>query len=862
MSAPESGSAESDWHRFWEATGAYRYDPARPQEDTFVVDTPPPTVSGSLHIGHVFSYTHTDVAVRFQRMLGRNILYPMGWDDNGLPTERRVQNVFNVRCDTALPYDPDLRVEPGRRGEPMVVSRPNFIELCARLLVDDERQFKQLWQRLGLSVDWDRTYATIDDRSRRVSQLSFLSLVQRGHAELRTAPTMWDVDFRTAVAQAEVEDREEDGTLWRLVFRSEAGERLVVATTRPELVGACVALVAHPEDARYRHLFGGTALTPLFSARVPVMADETAVPDKGTGLVMVCTFGDIADVETWRRHRLPLRELLGRDGRLRPVDWGGEGWPSESAAEAQRHQDRLTGRTTKAARREVVEVLAQEGLLEGEPETTRRAVKFYEKGDSPLEFVVSRQWFVKVLGLKDELIAQGRRIRWHPASFLKRYENWVAGLNQDWCVSRQRPFGVAVPVWYRVGDDGRVDHSRLLLPAPERLPVDPSSDAPEGFAEDQRGRPGGFVGDGDVFDTWATSSLTPYLIAGWPDDPAWPTRYPADLRPQSHDIIRTWAFYSILRSYLEDGSVPWSDIAISGFVVDPDRKKMSKSKGNVVLPVEMLDAYGSDAVRYWACSTRLGLDGISDANVFKQGRRLTIKLRNAANLVLRFQPEGEGAADAPLDRALLGRLRGLVAETTRAYREYEHARALDLVERWFWTDFCDYYLELAKDRAYGGDPSAVATARQALDVVLRLFAPTLPFVTEEIWQSAGAAVLPSLAGAPAGSRAPIHVAAWPSVDELPEVPADRAFDLAMMVLAEVRRAKSQASRSVRFPVARLTVRGTGDDLDALRPVLPDVLGAANALEWDLREEPSLEELQVETELAADTSAAAPSPAAR
>ncbi|HEX2049694.1 MAG TPA: valine--tRNA ligase [Actinomycetota bacterium] len=810
---------EERWRRFWDEQGTYRYDPARGRDETFVVDTPPPTVSGALHVGHVFSYTHTDLVVRYRRMRGDNVFYPMGWDDNGLPTERRVQNVFNVRCDPRLPYDPGLELEFGRKGDTLAISRPNFIELCDRVVSEDEKAFMDLFRRLALSVDWNETYATIDRRSRLVSQLSFLNVLAKGEAELREAPTMWDVDFQTAVAQAEVEDRERDGAYHRIRFATDDGG-VVIATTRPELLPACIAVVAHPDDERYAHLFGTTAVTPLFHAPVPVLADEGADPSKGSGILMVCTFGDASDVEWWRTLGVPPREVIDRNGRIRPAPWGEGHWTSNDAAAAQRHYDKLVGLTVNQARRTIVELLEDAGAIDGEPEPTRRAVKFFEKGERPLEFVVTRQWFVKVLDKKRALIEQGRKIEWHPDMFRKRYEDWVEGLNQDWCVSRQRYFGVPIPVWYAVRDDGSVDYDDLILPRREDLPVDPSAEPPPGRSEDERGRPGGFVGDPDVFDTWATSALTPMIASGWPDDDRHRDLYPGDLRPQGHDIIRTWAFVTITRSLLEDGSIPWRHVAISGWILDPDRKKMSKSKGNAIVPTEILDRHGPDAVRYWSASARLGVDAAFDPNVFKEGRRLVTKLRNAARLVSGYEGES-GEPRHPLDRALVARLARLVDDVTARWDEWDHAGALDATETWFWSDFCDNYLELSKQRAYGGDPSALGALRCALDVVVRLFAPVLPYVTEDVYNEGRA------------EPASVHRAPWPAASELPGGHDDGCFDAAVAVVTQVRKAKSEAKVSLKFPVERLVVRGPRATLDVLEPVMADVCATANVESHEL-----------------------------
>jgi valyl-tRNA synthetase len=812
---------EERWRGFWEESDVYDFNPNGSADKTFVVDTPPPTVSGSLHIGHVCSYTHTDVIVRYKRMRGFNVFYPMGWDDNGLPTERRVQNVFGVRCDPSLPYDPDLKLEFGRQGDVIPISRPNFIELCDEVVTEDEGKFKDLFQRIALSVDWRYIYATIDERSRFVSQLSFIRLIEKGEAELREAPTMWDVDFQSAIAQAEIEDREREGEFYRIRFALDDGDDFFIATTRPELLPACIAVSAHPDDERYRNLIGRTAITPLFEAPIPIIADESADPTKGTGILMVCTFGDAADVEKWRELGVPAREVIGRDGRIRTAPWGAQHWDTRNPPAAQSHHYRLSGKTINQARRQIVSMLDEAGMMDGEPEKISRPVKYYERGQSPLEFVVSRQWFVKVLDKKKELIEQGRKVKWHPDLMRRRYEDWVEGLNQDWNTSRQRYFGVPIPVWYGVRDDGSVDYNRFILPAKENLPIDPSAQAPAGYSEEQRGQPGGFVGDADVFDTWATSSLTPLIPTGWPDDQLFELLYPTDLRPQGQDIIRTWAFTTITRAYLEDGSIPWRHAAISGMVLDPDRKKMSKSKGNVVLPTDVLDEHGSDAVRYWASSARLGVDPAADPKVFREGRRLVTKIRNASRLIQGYEGDS-GKPDHALDRALIARLGGLVEHVTARLEDWDHAGALDATETWFWSDLCDNYLELSKARAYSGDPSALATLRLALDVVLRLFAPFVPYISEEVWN------------AERENPESIHASSWPSRDELPAAEDDGSFDAAVEVLTQVRRAKSEAKVSVRFPVERLEVAGPSDAIDALANAIDDIDSTLNVAHHELK----------------------------
>ena len=841
MNVPEKPSIEgleARWGEWWEATGTYRFDRSKAREDVFAIDTPPPTASGSLHIGHVFSYTHTDVIARFQRMRGKTVFYPIGWDDNGLATERRVQNYFGVRCDPSMPYDPDFDLDALERpeGELVAVSRPNFIELCERLTAEDEKAFEALFRLSGLSVDWTYTYTTIDERSRRASQRAFLRLLDRGLAYQAEAPTMWDVDYQTALAQAEIEDREIDGAYHRIRFDLADGSGSVeIETSRPELIPACVALVVNPDDERHRTLVGTNARTPLFGAEVPIVAHELAEPDKGTGIAMICTFGDITDVTWWRELRLPARVVVRRDGTIAPSRWGEPGWETTTPDEATNAQNEIAGMATKKARRRIAEMLAASGHLIGEPEPVRHAVKFYERGDRPLEVVSSRQWFIKTLEFRQALLERGRQLHWHPAYMGARYASWVEGLNGDWAVSRQRFFGVPFPVWYRLDEDGNADHEHPILADEASLPMDPSSDAPEGFTADQRGEPGGFVGDPDIMDTWATSSLTPQIAGRWlDDDDLFGRVFPMDMRPQAHEIIRTWLFYTVLKSHLEHDELPWTDAAISGFVLDPERKKMSKSKGNVVTPTEPLEQHGADAVRYWSASARLGIDAAIDEKQIKVGRRLAIKILNASRFVLTLE-RPEGAITEGLDRSMLVQLAGVLEQATAALEDYEHARALELIERFFWG-FTDDYLELVKGRAYGafGEDaagSAIATLRLALSVLLRLFAPFLPYVTEEVWSW--------------WREGSIHHAGWPGRSELAGDSAGaepETYEVAAWALGEIRKAKALAKRSLRTEVLRAVVRDTKERLELLRGVERDVreAGSVAAFEYEEAEEPSVD----------------------
>ena len=855
---------EAQWNQRWEDQGTYRFDRSRPRQEVYSIDTPPPTVSGSLHVGHVFSYTHTDVVARFQRMQGKSVFYPMGWDDNGLPTERRVQNYFGVRVDATLPYDPNF--EPPHVGgegksikarDQVPISRRNFVELCERLTVEDEKHFEDLWRHLGLSVDWTQNYQTIGTRARKVAQAAFLRNLERGEAYQAEAPGLWDVTFQTAVAQAELESREYPGFYHRLAFHItdparaaeaaaagapvENGVDVCIETTRPELLPACVALIAHPDDERYKPLFGTTVASPVFGVEVPVLPHPEAEMDKGAGIAMCCTFGDTTDIDWWRDLNLPLRTVLRKDGRLQTEtpEWITTDEGREAFAE-------LAGKTTFSAREALVARLEASSEMRGEPQKTMRQTNFFEKGDKPLEIVTSRQWYIRNGGkpwvnpatgkdLNEELIERGKELEFHPDFMRVRYENWVRGLNNDWLVSRQRFFGVPFPLWYRVDDNGEVDYTQIITPSEDQLPVDPSSDTAPGYTEDQRGVAGGFVGELDIMDTWATSSLSPQIACGWlEDEDLFSRTYPMDLRPQGQDIIRTWLFSTVVRADLEFGALPWAHAGLSGWILDSDHKKMSKSKGNVVTPMGLLEKFGSDAVRYWAASARLGLDAAFDESQMKIGRRLAIKVLNASKFALTMGGDADLDLDIthvvqPLDRSMLAALREVVSSATTALEHYEHARALEITESFFWT-FCDDYLELVKERAYNREgkwsDQASASARAALaiaiDTFVRLLAPYLPFVTEEVWSWY--------------REGSVHQAAWPTASNLevtPDGTVEGAIEDASSVLLGVasealvvlRRVKSEAKVSPRTPFLEVTVSAPAQTIPLLEDVLEDLAAA-------------------------------------
>ena len=822
---------EAKWGPSWETSGTYSFNKSADKSAIYSIDTPPPTVSGSLHVGHVFSYTHTDLIARYQRMLGKEVYYPMGWDDNGLPTERRVQNFYGVRCDPTLAYQQGF-VPPFEGGDgksskaadQIPISRRNFIELCEKLTLEDEKHFEALWRQLGLSIDWSQTYQTISPDAQAVSQKAFLNNLSRGEAYQAMAPTLWDVTFRTAVAQAELEDRDQPGAYHRIGFDGPDG-KVFIETTRPELIPACVALVAHPDDERYQPMFGKTVKTPLFGVEVPVLAHHLAQKDKGSGIAMICTFGDVTDVIWWRELDLPNRAILGWDGRI-----VSDAPAAIQDAKGKEVFSQLAGKTVFSAKQTIVELLQASGDMVGEPKAITHPVKFFEKGDKPLEIVSTRQWYIRNGGrdqaLREKLIELGKKLKFHPDFMRVRYENWVNGLTGDWLISRQRFFGVPIPVWYQLDGNGNPDYEKIIVPNVDQLPVDPSSQTPEGFSEDQRGKPNGFIGEVDIMDTWATSSLTPQLAGGWISDPEKYSKvFPFDLRPQGQDIIRTWLFSTVLRSFQEEGVLPWSDAALSGWILDPDRKKMSKSKGNVVVPNDLLDEHGSDAVRYWAASARLGTDAAFDVGQMKVGRRLAIKVLNAAKFVLSFEADSNSATvTEAIDKAMLKSLAEVVVQAGKAFETYDHTKALELTETFFWT-FTDDYLELVKERAYGqgttpeAQGSAVLALRIALHTMLRLLAPFIPFATEEAWSW--------------WQEGSVHRQGWPNESELAKYTngADaRLMASASEALLGIRKAKSDQQLSMKAEI--LKIRIASADQDGLKSIESDLrsVGKIDALE--------------------------------
>jgi len=768
----------------WQEQQIYQYD-EKSDRQSYVIDTPPPTVSGYLHLGHVYSYSHTDFFARFWRMNNRNVLYPMGYDDNGLPTERLVEQRLNIKA--------------------LEIGREAFIERCLEVSREAEVEYERLWKRLGLSVDWRYTYRTIDDQSRRISQQSFIDLYRKGLVYQQKAPAIWCPECQTAIAQAEVADLKRETEFVILDFRLEDGSSLPIATTRPELLPACVAIFVHPEDSRYQHLVGKSATIPIFERSVPIQIDPDAEIEKGTGAVMCCTFGDSTDVAWWFKHKLELIEAVSKTGRMT------------------RTAGILESLSVSDARSRIKQALMEESFILDRHEI-EQSVRVHERCDTPVEYIVTSQWFIRILDYKESLLSAGKEIKWYPEHMLERYLQWVENLNWDWCISRQRFYGVAFPVWFCD------ECGETVLAENEELPVDPMETQPQHPCSCGSTR---FGPETDVMDTWATSSMTPQIVArclerGGFDGESFE---PVSLRPQAHDIIRTWAFYSVVKSFHHFGKLPWKHASISGWALAPaGAGKISKSRGGgPVAPMEMIEQYSADAVRYWAASTRLGKDAIISVDRIQAGAKLITKIWNVARFSQRFFEGYQYPDTAPplsaADKWLLSRMNKLIGRVSQLYKEYDYATVKSEVEQFFWNELADNYLEMAKKRLYDlsdpGRDGARYSLYSAIITLLKLFAPILPHITESIYLELFAT---------AEAETSIHRSTWPVADNyLIDERAEHVGASLVQIATAIRRYKSESKLSLGTEIATLILGVTESSLiPYLREAESDIMSITRA----------------------------------
>lgn len=771
--------------RFWEQNGIYKFDPIS-KKKIYSIDTPPPTVSGKMHIGHSFSYSQQDFVARYKRMRGFNVFYPFGTDDNGLATIRLV--------------------EAEKKVKGTMMDREDFINLTMEVLSDVRPKYIADWKRIGTSADFDIYYTTINEHCRRISQKSFIELYKMGREYRKEAPTLWCPECQTAIAQVEMEDKELESFFNDIIFKLEDNSDLIIATTRPELLAACVAIFAHPDDRRYKKLFGRKATVPLFNHQVPILSDEKADPEKGTGIVMCCTFGDQTDMEWYYKHKLPLKVVVTKDGRMNENAPGYEGM------------------TIKQARKAIIEDLKNHRLLLSQT-PIKHAVNTHERCGTPIEILNTNQWFIKYLDLREKFMEAGNKLNWHPNHMKNRFDNWVKGLQWDWCISRQRHFGIPIPIWYcrKCGE--------VNLPEEKDLPVDPVKDKPKkkckcGSSE--------FEPEKDVLDTWATSSLTPQIVASlFPD--IYNKIYPMDLRPQAHDIITFWLFNTLVKSQMHNNMNPWKDVMISGWALDPHGKKMSKSKGNVVEPQEVIAKYGADCLRFWAAGSKLGEDLPYQEKDLVTGKKMVTKLWNASKFALMHLQDfdhGKKMGKSRLktiDRWLLSKLNRAIKVSTENFENYEYSKTKAEAERFFWQILCDNYLEIVKARLYNPEvygeekrQSAQFTLYTALVSSLKLMAPLMPYITEAVYQ---------LYFAEKEGIKSIHISAWPEFDEsMIDEEAERSGDLLVDILSAARKFKSEKQMSLKAEIEKIVVDCSKEQRKLIEAVVGDLKAAANAKE--------------------------------
>jgi len=763
----DAGNVELKWQQYWEEKGVYRFQPGK-QGPVYSIDTPPPTVSGDLHMGHCYSYSQPDFYARFHRMNGSNVFYPMGWDDNGLPTERLVESRIGIT--------------------PESVGVEAFMQEIIQISKQLEKNYEQLWKRLGLSIDWEHTYTTISPESQKAAQYSFIDLFQKERVYRSSSPTIWCPFCRTAIAHAEVTDLQRQTNFITIAFKLDDGQVLPIATTRPELLPACVAIFVNPEDKRYRRLIGRKAITPLFNKEVPILSDQKADPEKGTGIVMCCTFGDTTDIKWWREHKLPLINIIGADGRL------------NIQAES------LAGMDISSAHRKVIEELVTQHFIL-DKKNLYQTVNVHDRCDTPVEYIETKQWFIRIMDQKERLLDAGKKINWHPAFMLSRYEDWVRNLEWDWCISRQRYHGVRFPLWYCLKCEG------VILAEISQLPIDPRIQSPSRSCKCGSQE---FIAEAGVMDTWMTSSLSPQIAGRWLAADGFFNRvFPMSLRPQAHDIIRTWTFYTIVKSIYHFDRIPWTDIAISGHGLSPVGNKLSKSNSvSLTDPLSVMGEYSADAIRYWAASVKLGEDSIINEDKIAVGRRLVNKIWNVARFSYPFlngyDPPQSIPSLVPTDKWVLSQLQRLIMDVTESYKQYDHASAKSMIEAYFWNIIADNYLEMVKNRLYDrldGTPekdSAEYTLYQIMLTVLKILAPLMPYVTEEIFQ---------LLFKRHEGEISIHLSDWPEIKaELVSGDAEAVGDSLIEIATAVRRYKSKKQLPMSSPLRLIKITTPFDKL--------------------------------------------------
>ena len=891
---------EKKWQNHWRQHEIYKWQNNKTKDQTFVIDTPPPTVSGVLHMGHVFSYVQADFIARFQRMIGKDVFYPMGFDDNGLPTERLVEKIIGKKAGI-------YEAENGQGS---------FVEKCRSIVEKAEEEFEDLFNQIALSVDWSQKYQTISPTSQKISQASFIDLYNKKFVKKKNEPVFWDISDKTALAQADLIDKEVDGAMHDIIFKDESDNDLIIMTTRPELLPACVAVMINPDDERFKHFIknnlnkegegatGSYAITAMFGVKVPIIADKLVQMDKGTGAVMCCTFGDETDISWWRKYKLATNVIIGGDGKLNQIIIASEELSridkeiqeeeldfffdlssapvitKENCLDCKKfkkyYEDLVVNKKIKEVRVNIVEELEKQNLLKAK-QPIKHSIKCAERSGVPIEIIVQPQWFIKILDKKEQLKAKANECNWYPDYMKVRIEQWIDGLSWDWCISRQRFFGVKFPVWQLcINGVTRYPNykdktQKKAIARIQDLPVDPMKDLPFGYelVKEDNGQGNKIIRDKegiewilypetDIMDTWATSSISPQLSShgisqdiDLGENERHKKLFPADLRPQAHEIIRSWAFYTIVKALLHEDKAPWKNLMISGWCLAADKTKMSKSKGNVVTPTALIEEKGSDIVRYWASTSHLGADSAYSEDVFKIGKKLVTKIFNAAKFVDHICANNKNIElnqekiTEDFDKWVLSKLHLAIKDATLNFEKYEYARAREVIEDFFWNDFCDNYLEICKVRAYGtsaqkyqdidlsqeqkikiesGQISAMITLNICLQNILRLFTPFVPHICDEIYSSIYIEEFKQIKSLNSCGN-------WPQEKNLPfDQNLKENGDESLKIIARVRKFKSENNLSMKTPLKNIAINSPKDLLN----MISDLKNVCNCQEIELK----------------------------
>ena len=779
---------EAKWQKFWQEEKIYKFE-ENSTKKIFSIDTPPPTVSGKIHIGHIMGFVQADITARYKRMRGFNLFYPLGFDNNGLPTE--------------------LLVEKERKIRAYSLPREEFTKICLEVVDKYNKAYTDTFLRAGNSSDLSLSYNTIDPRSQKTSQMSFIDLYKKGLVYRDEKPSPWCTKCRTSVAGFELESKDIDSKFNYLNFKLNDGSDVIkIATTRPEFLPACVAIFVNPDDEKNKKYIGKKVIVPLFNQEVTVLTDEKVGIDKGTGAVMCCTFGDETDVYWWKTYNLPFIQAIDDGGKMTEVC------------------GKYAGLKTTEARAQILEDLKNEGFVYRQDEITH-AVQVHERCKEPIEMMTKKQWFIKTASEeeKQQWLSLGDKIAWHPDTMKARYNSWVENMNQDWNISRQRYFGVPFPLWYCK------DCGNVILANEEDLPVNPLSSSPKSLCPKCGSKE--FIPEIDVMDTWATSSVTPQINCKYSEDKEFYEKMmPMDLRFSGREIITTWNLRTIIKSHYHSNKLPWKNLMINGWVMADKGIKISKSLSNSKMELEdLFKTYGADVIRYWCSNGAYGRDAIFSDDELKNGSKLLNKIYNSSKFVLSFLKDYDMKKPTtilPMDLYYIQKFNLMQEKAIEFLEDYEMGYAKAEIEKYFW-DYCDNYIEIVKNRLYKPEIYGQEAKQSGLyalynihSSILKLLAIYMPFITEEVYQ----AYFKQFEG-----KISIHNTEIAKIDNDCDEKVENGGNEFIEIISQIRAFKSEKQVSVKTLLDKVTIKSK--NISFLETCLYDLLAVCNIQKIEL-----------------------------